>query len=272
MRAHKMVTVFDTHAGGDVSRVVTAGGPSLPDGTMLAKMRHMAREADWLRRLLLCEPRGAMTMSADLILPPTAPAADAGVIIMESMGYPAMSGSNIICVATVLLETGMLPMTEPETRLTLETPGGLVPVSATCRNGRCERVRFENLPAFAPYLDASIEVAGLGIITADVAFGGVFYAIVDARALDFRMTADEAGELARCGRQIADAAAAQLDHVSLIRTHFYGEIIGTTRVGEHRAVRTAVHGQAWITAMQQMLIDPSDPFPEGYRLPDTWPD
>jgi proline racemase len=124
-----------------------------------------------------------------------------------------MSGSNTLCTATVLLETGMLPMKEPVTEITLEAPGGLVRVKAACRNGRCESVTFENVPSFVFYLERPVEVTGLGTVTVDVAYGGMVYAIVDARALGFEIEPSEARDLVDLGERIKKAAAVQLPAV-----------------------------------------------------------
>jgi proline racemase len=168
------------------------------------------RDDDSLRRLLLREPRGSVAVHANLIVPSQRPECDAGFIIMEPTEYPAMSGSNTICVATVLLETGMVEMQEPETTLRLEAPAGVVEVAARCRDGRCESVELTNVPCFADRLDAALEVEGLGTVTVDVAFGGMWYAIADAAKLGFALVPAEARELSRAGELIRVAAREQL--------------------------------------------------------------
>jgi len=126
---------------------------------------------------MLREPRGYPAANCNLLLPPTHPEADAGFVIMEQVEYPPMSGTNTICVVTVLIETGMVRVTEPVTTLKLDTPAGLISVEASVRNGKVQRVTFHNVPAFAAHLDARIEVPGLGNVTVDVAYGGMFYVI-----------------------------------------------------------------------------------------------
>ena len=183
MRNTRVITVVGCHAEGEVGDVIT-GGVLPPAGkTMLDKMLTMEREHDHIRRLLIQEPRGSVARHVNLIVPPTRDDAQAGAIIMEPTEYPPMSGSNTICVTTVLLETGMVPMQEPETRLRLDMPGGLVEVVASCKDGKCESVTLTNVPAFALKLDAPIEVAGHGTILADISYGGMIYAIVDAKSL-----------------------------------------------------------------------------------------
>src|SRR5437762_646761 len=157
---------------------------------------------DSLRRLLLREPRGSVAVHANLVVPSARGDCAAGYIIMEPTEYPAMSGSNTICVATVLLETGMVEMREPETVLRLEAPAGVVEVRASCRDGKCESVELTNVPCFAAQLDAPLEVEGIGTITVDVAFGGMWYAIADAAELGFALEPSEARELSDAGESI----------------------------------------------------------------------
>src|SRR5205085_1619653 len=173
------------------------------------QMQALARD-DSLRKLLLREPRGSVASHANLVVPATRPDCDAGFIIMEPTEYPPMSGSNTICTATVLLETGMVAMTEPETTLRLEAPGGVVEVRARCRDGRCESVEVTNVPAFADRLDAPLEAEGMGTLTVDVSYGGMWYAIADAAALGFAIEPDEARDLSLAGERIRAAARAQL--------------------------------------------------------------
>jgi trans-L-3-hydroxyproline dehydratase len=178
--------------------------------TVFEQMQALQRDGDWLRRLLLREPRGSVAAHANLVVPATRPDCDAGFIIMEPTEYPAMSGSNTICTATVLLETGLVEMREPETVLRLEAPGGVVEVRAACHDGRCESVEFTNVPCFADRLDAPLEVEGLGTLMVDVAYGGMWYAIADARALGFEIEPHEARDLSLAGEAIRAAAREQL--------------------------------------------------------------
>src|SRR5918999_4650730 len=177
MRITNMITAVDAHAGGEPGRVITGGVLDVPGRTMFEKRLHLERHADGLTKRMLREPRGYPGLCCNLILPPTDPAADAGFVIMEQTEYPPMSGSNTICVATVLLETGMLPAREPVTELTLEAPAGLVRVRADVSGGKVTGVTFTNVPAFAVHLDAPVEVPGLGTVAVDVAYGGVVFAI-----------------------------------------------------------------------------------------------
>src|SRR3954451_19573469 len=302
---------------------------------MLEKMQHLEREGDDLRRLLLFEPRGSAPLSLDLVLPSAHPEADAGFLIMESCTYEGMSGLNTINTATVLLETGMLPMREPVTELVLEAPAGLVRVRADCRHGRCERITFQNVASFATHLDAPVEVPGAGSLRVDVAYGGAFCAFVDAAALGFAIVPDEARALADLGERIRPHANEQLEiahplepalsHLSFVvfvapprvggharhativspgrldraptgtatsarvavldargelgdeyiaesvlDTRFTGRIVRRTKVGDLDAVVPAITGRAWVTGYHQIVIDPTDPLRDGFKLPDTW--
>jgi proline racemase len=345
-----MITAIEAHAGGEPGRVITGGMLDVPGTTMLAKQRYLERHGDAMRRVMLREPRGYPALCCNVILPPTDPRADAGFVIMEQTEYPAMSGSNAICVATALLETGMLPMLEPVTELTLETPAGLIGVTADVKDGKVTSVTFENVPAFAVYLDAELIVPELGRVTVDVAWGGMFYVIADAEALGLELTPANGARLARVGEMLRAAAAEQLPvahpdhpefggvsisqlsgppsrsdahrrsvvvvstgrldwtrpetwtgaidrspcgtgtcarmatlfergalaigedfrHEGILGTVFTGRIVRETTVGPYRAVVPTISGTAWITGISQWVVDPSDPFPEGFRVGDIW--
>jgi len=208
-----MITAVDAHAGGEPGRVITGGVLDVPGRTMFEKRTYLQDHADGLRKRMLREPRGYPALCCNVILPPTVPEADAGFVIMEQMDYPPMSGSNTICVTTVLLETGMLPMHEPVTELTLEAPAGLIRVQAEVSNGKVTSVTFRNVPSFATHLDVPIEVPQLGTMKIDIAYGGMFYVIADAEALGLRLTPDEGREIVRVGEMIKAAAREQLSIV-----------------------------------------------------------
>jgi proline racemase len=338
MRARRTITVVGCHAGGEIGNVVTGGVLPPAGDTVFEQMETLRRDDDWLRRLLLREPRGSVACHANLVVPSKRPDCDAGFIIMEPTEYPAMSGSNTICTATVLLETGMVEMREPETVLRLEAPGGVVEVRATCRDGRCESVELTNVPAFADRLEAPVEVEGVGTVVVDVAYGGMWYAIASAQALGFAIEPDEARDMSLTGERIRSAAREQLPcvhpenpgiagisivqlagpwqgvgrvsrnavviapgrldrsatgtglsarmaalharglmgvgdamtHASPIGSTFDGRIVSETEVGGRPAIVPAIRGSAWITGISQLVIDPDDPYPEGYVLADTW--
>lgn len=340
MRSSKTIHVVSCHAEGEVGDVIVGGVTPPPGDTLWEQSRWIAQD-DTLRNFVLNEPRGGVFRHVNLLVPPKDPRAQAAWIIMEPADTPPMSGSNSLCVATVLLETGILEMQEPETRLLLEAPGGLIDVHARCRNGKVEQVRTFNLPSFADKLDAKLEVEGLGTLTVDTAYGGDSFVLVDAPSLGFAVTPDEARELCETGMKITAAATEQLGfthpenhdwrHISfceftmpltkedgvwsgrnavairpgkldrspcgtgcsarLAVLHARGELkvgeafIGRsvidsrfdcriereTKVGEKSAIVPSLAGRAWITGTHQHMLDPNDPWPEGYRLGDTWP-
>ena len=205
MRSSKTVHVISAHAEGEVGDVIVGGVTPPPGDTLWEQSRWIARD-ETLRNFVLNEPRGGVFRHVNLLVPPKDPRADAAFIIMEPEDTPPMSGSNSICVSTVLLDGGILPMTEPVTELVLEAPGGLVRVLAECANGKAQRIFVQNLPSFAARLDAPLEVEGLGTLSVDTAYGGDSFVFVDAQALGFSLEPDEAHDLARLGVKITAAA------------------------------------------------------------------
>lgn len=202
MRWSRTLEMVEAHAEGEVGRVVTGGALDIPGATVLDKMTHINTVDDALRRFLVFEPRGHAAMSTNLLFPPSRPDADAAFLILQGDRAHAMSGSNAICVTTVLLETGLLPMREPETVVRLETPAGLVTATAACRDGRCERVSLDMTPGFVEALDVAVEVPDLGPVTVDIAFGGVFYALIDPRPLGLAIVPGQARALVDAGCRI----------------------------------------------------------------------
>jgi proline racemase len=210
MRFSSLITAVDAHACGEPGRVITGGVLDVPGRTMFEKKNWLATHADHIRLRMLREPRGYPALCCNVVLPAVHPDADAGFVIMEQVEYPPMSGSNTICVVTVLIETGMVKVAEPVTRLKLETPAGLISIDAEVRDGKVRNVTFRNVPAFATHLDASIEVPGLGSVRVDVAYGGMFYVIADATQFGLGLTADEGREVVRIAELIKASAQQQL--------------------------------------------------------------
>jgi len=350
MRVTNLITAVDLHACGEPGRVIIGGVLDVPGRTVFEKRQHLEQHMDWLRKRMLREPRGYPAANCNLVLPATDPRAQAGFVIMEQVEYPPMSGSNTICVVTALIETGMVSATEPATSLVLETPAGLIDVRADVHNGKVKRVTFENVPAFAVYLDKLIEVPHLGTVKVDVAFGGMFYVIAEAAPLGLKLTPDEGHDLVRIGEMVKAAAREQLPvahpenpeiqgitiaeltgpatnpdavaknavivstgqldwnrpatwtgaldrspcgtgtcarmavlhakeklslgvpfpHEGILGTIFTGKLLRETHVGSYRAVVPELSGSAWITGFAQYVLDPEDPFPEGYTLGDIW--
>lgn len=209
MRSSRVIHVVSCHAEGEVGDVIVGGVAPPPGETIWQQSRFIATDRT-LRDFVLNEPRGGVFRHVNLLVPPKHPRAQMGWIIMEPEDTPPMSGSNAMCVATVLLESGILPMQEPETHLVLEPPGGLIEVIARCHDGKVERVSIRNVPSFADRLDVALEVAGLGTLRVDTAYGGDSFVIADARALGFAITPDEAHDIALCGMRITRAANEQL--------------------------------------------------------------
>ncbi len=222
MKLSNMIQAIDLHACGEPGRVIVGGVLDVPGKTMFEKMRHLETQADHLRKRMLNEPRGYPALCCNLILPPTHPEADAGYVIMEHIEYPGMSGSNTICVATALLETGMIPMQEPVTEITLEAPAGLIRIRAECSGGKVRQVTFRNVPAFATHLDASVEVPHLGTVEVDVAYGGMFYVIAEAAQFGLALTPDEGRDIVRIGEMVKAAAREQLPVVHPDQPGFEG--------------------------------------------------
>ena len=203
------IRIVECHAEGEVGDVIVDGVPPPPGDTLWEQSRWIAGD-DRLRQYVLNEPRGGVFRHCNLLVPPRHPDADAAFIIMEPADTPPMSGSNSICVANVVLETGIVPMQEPVTHMTLEAPGGLVDVEAGCDDGKVQWIRVRNVPSFAHKLEQSLEITGLGSITVDTAYGGDSFVIADATALDLSLRPDEARDLADLGVRFADAATEQL--------------------------------------------------------------
>ncbi len=209
MRASRLIHIVGCHCEGEVGDVIV-GGVAPPAGATVWEQSRFIAADQGLRDFMLNEPRGGVFRHVNLLVPPTDPRAQMGWIIMEPADTPPMSGSNSICVATVLLETGILPMQEPQTQIVLQPPGGLITVTAACDGGRVTSVSVRNVASFADRLDAALEVPGLPTLTVDTAYGGDSFVIADARALGFALTPDEARDLAETGMRITRAANEQL--------------------------------------------------------------
>ncbi|MEO1308154.1 MAG: proline racemase family protein [Pseudomonadota bacterium] len=225
MRATKVITAVEAHAEGEGGRVITAGLPQLKGRSVKEKMLFMAEHHDDIRTLMLQEPRGNPALCCNAIVPPGDPEAEAGFIIMEQTEYPPMSRSNTICVVTVLLETGVIAMQEPVTHIVLEAPAGLIKVEATCKNGKVERVKFLNVPAFAMHVDIALDVPGYGSITVDIAWGGMFYVIADARQFGLRLTADEGAKIVQACEAMLFASRTQVPVTHPVYPEFTGPTI-----------------------------------------------
>lgn len=197
------------HAEGEVGNVIV-GGVTPPMGNTLWEQARWIESDQTLREFVLKEPRGGVFKHINLLVPAKNPKARFGFIIMEPEFTPPMSGSNSICVSTVLLDTGLIEIEEPVTKFLLEAPGGLINVKAFCHQGKAQSIEINNLPSFADQLDAKLEVPGIGTLTVDTAYGGDSFVIADAAALGFEIRPDEANDLANTGAGITTAANEQL--------------------------------------------------------------
>ncbi|WP_444544399.1 proline racemase family protein [Pseudovibrio denitrificans] len=213
MKLNNMITVVGAHAEGEVGRVITGGLLPPPGATMLDKLINMENNMDWVRQMLLSDPRGSVNTSVNYITPPCHPDADFGMIVMESDYYVHMSGSNLICTVTTALETGMVPMAEPFTKVVVDTPAGLVHVTAECENGKCRRISFDNIPSFVMHRDRIIDVPGFGSRRVDVSYGGMIYVIAEAAEFGFSLHPSESRDLVEIGEILKKAAAEQLPSV-----------------------------------------------------------
>ena len=340
MKNKKTIEIVSCHAEGEVGNVIIEG-VEIPPGNTIWEQSRWIHEDQLLRQFVLNEPRGGVFKHINLLVPPKNPKAVQGFIVMEPEHTPPMSGSNSICVSTVILNKGIVPMQEPITEFILEAPGGLVPIKAYCENGKAKSIEIHNVASFADKIDVSLEVEGVGTLLVDTAYGGDSFVLVDAKKLGFDITPDEAKDLARVGSKITAAANQQLgfthpenkdwNHISfcefahpifeeggikvskntvvidpgkldrspcgtgcsarmavlhakgdlkkgdrmigrsILDSRFDCQIVEEVLIGNQIAIIPSIKGRAWITGTHQLELDDDDPFPNGYRLSDTWP-
>ena len=340
MKNKKIIEIVSCHAEGEVGNVII-GGVEIPSGDTIWEQSRWIHEDQSLRQFVLNEPRGGVFKHINLLVPPKNPSAVQGFIVMEPEHTPPMSGSNSICVSTVILNKGIIPMQEPITEFILEAPGGLVPIKAYCENGKAKSIEIHNVASFVDKIDVSLEVEGFGTLRVDTAYGGDSFVLVDAKKLGFDIKPDEAKDLARVGSKITAAANQQLgfthpenkdwNHISfcefalpifeeggikvskntvvidpgkldrspcgtgcsarmavlhakgdlkkgdrmigrsILDSRFDCQIVEEVLIGNQIAIIPSIKGRAWITGTHQLDLDDEDPFPNGYRLSDTWP-
>lgn len=210
MSRGRTLDILQVHCQGEIGKVIVAGAPVIPGLTMLDKMNHINQVDDSLRRFVTFEPRASVAMSVNLLVEPTRPDADAGFIVLQADRAHPMSGSNCICVVTALVESGRVAVLEPETLVRLDTPAGLVVARAICRDGRCLSVSLDNVPSFAEALDRGIDTPKWGRITVDIAFGGVYYALVDVDQLGLDISPGNARTLAEAGIELKSLLSGQV--------------------------------------------------------------
>ena len=210
MQWNNTLDILQVHCQGEIGKVIMAGAPEIPGASMAEKMDYINTVDDSLRRFVTLEPRASVQMSVNLLVPPTRPDADAGFIVLQSDRAHPMSGSNCICVVTALLESGRIPMVEPMTVVRLDTPAGLIVAHAQCSQGRCTSVSLDNVPAFVEVLDQEVQTAQWGPLRADIAFGGVYYAVVNVEQLQLTIAPEHARSLAEAGIALVDIINAQV--------------------------------------------------------------
>ncbi|KKX31869.1 proline racemase family protein [Rhizobium sp. LC145] len=212
MRWKRTIQLLDVHAEGEIGRVAIGGVPKIPGDSVAGQLHWLNTDpkGQELRRFLCLEPRGAPIGSVNLLLPPKHPEADAAFVILQPDQAHASSGSNSICVTTALLEAGIVEMREPETVVTLETAAGLVKAVATCRDGRCEKVRLTMVPSFVHELDIKLETPHWGTVTLDLCFGGVFYALVDVGQINLTIEKGNAASLVQAGMILKELVNAKI--------------------------------------------------------------
>jgi len=340
MKSNELIQIVSCHAEGEVGNVIVEG-VTPPPGENIWEQASWIHQDQRLRQYVLNEPRGGVFKHVNLLVPARNPKAIKGFIIMEPEHTPPMSGSNSICVATVLLNTGIVKMKEPVTEFILEAPGGLVPIKAFCENGKAKSIEIQNVASFADKLDVNLEVEGVGTLIVDTAYGGDSFVLVNATELGFEIKPDEAKDISEIGAKITAAANQQLgfthpensdwSHISfcelalpifeeegikvsrntvvidpgkldrspcgtgcsarmavlnakgemkkgdrmighsIIDSRFDCAIVNEVNIGNKKAIIPSIRGRAWITGTHQLTLDSDDPWPEGYRLTDTWP-
>ncbi len=334
MRFKRIISAIDSHTEGEPTRVVIGGVPVIPGATFQEKWKWAKENLEDLRKMLMFEPRGSSIMSGSIITPPCTPGADVGVIYIEVSGFLPMCGHGTIGTCTVLVEAGLVPVTEPVTNITLDTPAGLVKAQVSVEDGVAKDVTIQNVPAFLYKSDLVVDVPELGKVMLDIAYGGNFYAIVPSESVGLELAPRMAKEIVRKGSLIREAIFEQVEvvhplnpainrctHVrfissssnpkvttrnavlysveaidrsscgtgtsaemayryskgmqklneefiseSIIGSLFYGCLVEETKVGPYTAVVPTIRGSAYISGIQQFVLDPRDPFPHGFYL------
>jgi proline racemase len=345
------LTTVEVHAEGEPGRIVLDAGDLVRGDTMPERLAHCRANLDWLRKLLLTEPRGYPALCAVLILPPVTPGADFAIIVLEQGGFTPMSGSNAMCAVAAAVAAGRLAPSGPVLDVTIDTAVGPVTARAEIKDGKVVAVSVANVPAYVVSLDTPLDVPELGTVPVDVVFGGQFFVQAAAADCGLRVDPDCARELVRAGALLRIAAREQIDvrhpvhpevagvslvmlhsgapgpdqparntvvltreplhadrpetwtgildrspcgtgtcarmaalhargrlalgqvfaHHSILGSRFTGRLTGITDVGGIPAVRPTITGRTWITGHARWSLDPDDPYPSGYTLPDIWP-
>jgi proline racemase len=327
-----MITAVDAHTEGMYARVVTGGVPPIPGKTMIEKWQWAQKNLDDLRTMLMFEPRGSSLHSGSIITAPASAGANVGVLFIEVSGFLPMCGHMTIATSTVLVETGMVTVSEPFTKIVLDTPAGLVTAEVRVQDGMVEHVTFRNVPSFLYKRDEVVDVPSIGKVGLDIAWGGNFYAIVSAESVGLELVPQRARDIIAIGTKIREAVFDQVKvehplnpainrctHVrfvapardagvdmrnavlysvegidrspcgtgtsaeiamryargqlrlnqeftseSIIGSTFTGKAVAETAVGDFPAIVPTIYGRAFITGLQQFVLDPRDPYPRGF--------
>ena len=337
-----IIEIYNTHCCGEIGDVIVAGDIKLEGETIFEQSKYLF-ENKKLRNFVLNEPRGGVFKHCNLIVNPKNKEASAGFIIMEPEDNPPMSGSNSICVATVLLEKNLIKSSEPFTSFTLEAPGGLISIKAEVKNKITKSVEIENLPSFVDLMDVKLKTKNYGEIIVSTVFGGDTFIICNARDFNLTIEPKNAKKFVEISKEIIKIAnqefgfshptISSLDYISFCQfiepvkinnsqqkegwntvcirpgkldrspcgtgtsarlalmkekneidvneVFISRSIIGSTfetKIKEEffsngkKMIKPLIKGSAFITGKQELYVSKNDPFPEGYRLNDTWPD
>lgn len=327
-------STIDTHTLGEPTRNVIGGLPPIPGKTMSEKTLYMQENMDWVRKILIFEPRGGNSMFGTFITEPCLPEADFGVIHVGAARYMPMCGHNTIGICTVLVESGMVEQKEPVTQIKLDTAAGLVVADVKVENYTAKEVTFTNVPAFVFAKDIEVDIPGFGKVTMDISYGGNFFAIVKAKDINLDISPENAAEIMRVGRVFKQAINSQVKiyhpekpdlnkvtsiefsteptnpnadfknavvctsgtidrspcgtgtsakaaslfmkgqlnigetfvHESIIGSLFKCKVVGTAQVGNFKAIIPQVTGKAYVTGFHTFVLDPEDPFQEGFQI------
>ena len=336
------IEIYNTHCCGEIGDVIVAGDIKLEGETIFEQSKYLFDNKK-LRNFVLNEPRGGVFKHCNLIVSPKNKEASAGFIIMEPEDNPPMSGSNSICVATVLLEKNLIKSIEPYTNFILEAPGGLISIKAEVNNKITTSVEIENLPSFVDLMDVKLKTKNFGEIIVSTVFGGDTFLICNAKDFNLTIKPKNAKKFVDISREIVKVAnqefgfshptipslnyisfcqfiepvkinslqqkegwntvsirpgkldrspcgtgtsarlalMKQKNEIDINETFISRSIIGSTfeaKIKEEfisnnkQMIKPLIKGSAFITGKQELYISKDDPFPEGYRLNDTWPD
>lgn len=205
------ITTIDTHTAGEPLRIITSGIPELLGDTILAKRMYMIENYDYIRKQLMWEPRGHADMYGCIITSPVTPEADFGVIFMHNEGYSSMCGHGIIALTKVAIESGLVKTSEPQTTVKIDSPAGLITATGRIENGKVKKVSFQNVPSYVVALDSEIEILEYGKIKYDLAFGGAYYAYVQAADVGLTCYTKDIDKLIHVGREIKKAVSNEVD-------------------------------------------------------------